>query len=291
MLRPALLSAGLALSWVSAAAQSPDPSADLEARLAQAEKDLAAIKERLDKRFRLMPWATLWLTSDYVIYRTAVPELYQKSLRWVFIHNGEDTFGSPIGNAAKVDLFQKIPKKPGGYVVYLETFVDGAYRPVSNVLNFVVDDPTGGAKQNPQDKEPSGEPSPLPQQTTSPSAKSPDQRLQRIEDHLAEYRAFISQQPELRRKYTLWMDSRRIVFRSAGPEELEDDVTWNIRGAGQLSRNARGETAYQHYYQGPGEYTISISSHGQKDLSNILTFTLPRPAGYPERRDVNNDGL
>lgn len=87
------------------------------------------------------------------------------------------------------------------------------------------------------------------------------------------------------------MDNRRVVYRDVGPEELEDDVQWTVSGAGSLGRNARGETAYMHYYQGPGEYTISVSSKGLKNIGNELTFTLPKPPLYKGKPDPDNDGL
>lgn len=279
MVRCAVL-LGLAWMMVSAAwSQPPAASPSLEERLNQAEKDVAALNERLNKRFRLMPSAQLWITPDHVLFRTAVPELQGKSLGWTVLHDGRMVLQRSAGNELKFDLFSTVPRKPGGYVVYLSSFVDGSYRAVSNILAFHLDDPAPAEKAKP-----SPSPSPAP-------AKTSESRLRQIEERLSEFRRHREQQQALPRRYTLWMDSRRVVYRDVGPEELEDDVQWTIGGAGALGRNARGETAYAHYYQGPGEYTISVASKGLKKISNELTFTLPRPPSYRGKPDADNDGL
>lgn len=271
----------VSIAWSQPRKESPS----LEERLNQAEKDIAALNERLDRRFRLMPSAQLWITPDYMLFRTAVPELQGKSLGWTILYDGQMVLHRSAGKELQFDLFSTMPRRPGGYVVYLSCFIDGAYRAVSNVLAFHLEDPAASKKTEPKA---SPRPSPTPVKS---SAQTPENRLRQIEERLSEFRSYQEQQQVLPRRYTLWMDSRRVIYRDVGPEDLERDVQWTVGGAGALGRNARGETAYSHYYQGPGEYTISVSAGGQKIISNELAFTLPRPPLYKGKPDPDNDGL
>ncbi len=284
-IRTATICVGILLAApLKAVAADSAVDSKFEQRLEQVERDLAALEDRIKKRFSLLPSATLWLSPERVIFRTAVPELNTKSLAWVIYHNGRQIFSRSARNEMSFDPFSILPKTPGGYVIFLSGWIDGAHRPISNILGFEID----GASRKPADSAPTPGNSSLPSPTPSETL---EQRVAQIEERLSEMRAHEEQQRTLPRTLTLWTDSHRTVYRNVAPEIMEDRMTWNVGGSGQLRRNARGETSFGFSYQKSGDYTISADVSSLQPISNIIAFSLGESDPLDAPGDADNDGL
>ncbi|CAN5586173.1 hypothetical protein BH09VER1_BH09VER1_40490 [soil metagenome] len=254
--------------WVGAEicqAQAPAPtkddqSAKLEARLAELEKEVAGLQARQAKRSKQMPSAMLWVTPDGDVYRTAIPESAQTPT-WAVIYNGSRRLERLAKGEYKLNTLSLTDGKPGGYVVYLSSFVDGAYRPISNVVYFYVSEK---GKKIGEMK--------MPEPPVPAEARTLDERISRLEDRLSEWRTFVSQQESLPKTLTVWMDNTGNIRRDVGPEPVEDDICWLFRGPDYLMRNAKAETVFGFFFQKPGQYVVATTLEQEKSNSNRLTI-------------------
>lgn len=188
----------------------------------------------------------------------------------------------------------------GTYTVYLSTWLNEAYLPISNVVSFYLP-----GDERPPAPVPALQP-PLAATTTSPTGEaSIETRVKRLikaieqaSERLSESVAYREQEASLPRKLTIWMDDRGVINRSVGPADLEETITWHIGGVGRLGLNARYATQYRAFYQGPGRYSANLSAAGgARDgggVSNEIFFSFepasveaalsyPPPRAKPER--------
>ncbi len=255
---------------------------ELMERQDKLEAQIRAMEERLDKRYELMPHAVLWATSDFQLFRTAVPELHTKRLSWVILFEGAEVLDRSAANEWKFNPFSVLERKPGTYVAYLATWADGAYRPISNVVTINVKEAVKGAKP-PTTKPGTGR---LPLRSSSVL----QERIEKLEERMAEYRLLEVQQKELQPPLTIWRAENGTVHRSAGTDEIERNITWNVSGANSLSRNARGETSLSTVGGKPGTYRIFLTATGTTPLSEVLEFST-QGRQLPVSEDADNDGL
>ena len=82
------------------------------------------------------PAAELWLAEDRTVNRTAVLNDNGQSLAWVIIHDGSVVLKRNAKNETQYRYFRE---DAGTYTIYLEQFVDGQYRVISNVVSYRID--------------------------------------------------------------------------------------------------------------------------------------------------------
>ncbi len=252
--------AGAGLCHAQNPAQPKEEQSTLEARVAELEKEVAGLDARQAKRYKRLPSATLWVTPNGNVYRTAIPESAQTPT-WTIIYNGTEVLERLAKNEYKLDTLSLVGGEPGTYVVYLSSFIDGAYRPISNVVSFYVSEK--GKKIGEMKR-------PDPQATVE--ARTLEERMSRLEDRLAEWRAYTEQQQTLPTTLTVWVDNAGNIQRNVGPEVVEEEICWLFGGASSLTRNAKGETQFGFYFRKAGEYTAATTVGGENSNSNRLTI-------------------
>ncbi|GAG71593.1 unnamed protein product [marine sediment metagenome] len=107
-------------------AQTKQKAAKLAETMAQ-----EAAKAKMDKTG--FPSAELWIDKERIIYRTGVKNDNNGLLHWVITYNGIVALKRNARGGTQYKYFRK---DPGVYTVYLEQFVDGQYRVISNVVSY-----------------------------------------------------------------------------------------------------------------------------------------------------------
>jgi len=278
---------------------------EIEKRQNTLDEKLAALDRLAASRKSLFPVSRLWITSDRIVYRTAIPEEYSKGLTWVVLHNGKEILGRSAIKEMKFDPSVVLSSGPGTYTFYLSTWLNEAYMPISNVVSFYVagkesNDPDRIINSEDKPRTPSPEPSPTATQTPgsdfSARIEMIRRNLQRSDNRLAEYDAYVEQQKTLPRRLTIWMDEDGTINRSVGPDDIESTLVLVVSGRGHLSRNERFETQFVPWFQGAGLYrvylTSSRSSARDGIVSNEVRYSFKEddspygfPAAVPRRED------
>lgn len=82
------------------------------------------------------PSAEIWLDKNYTVHRTDVKNDNGRSLAWVVVYNGKKVLQR---NARGETEYEYYRRDPGTYTIYLEQFVDGQYRVISNVVSYEIE--------------------------------------------------------------------------------------------------------------------------------------------------------
>ncbi len=305
-MRPSGLSFLLLLGSAAAAPAQSTPSpeekiAALEKKADALSQQIAGLDARLEKRWQLLPSATIWITRDFQVSRTAVPEYYSKHLAWVIIRDGREILQRNADNEMTLGLLAADGHLPGNYVVFLSTWIDGTHRPISNVLAFQIPadpaSPAPSSSPTPSPPPPPDNPSIPPHRDSSLNSRFQhlNQRLDVLAERTAEYRAYCEQQRTLPRTLDLWMDADLTLRRTVGPEDIETKIQWEITGPDSLSRNAIGEVALEALHWQTGRYQARVVSN-QKSVSNSIAYDIIQPPDAPSEdndaeADSDNDGL
>lgn len=286
--------AGLSLrSCQKNAARLTARLAEAETRQATLDQRLAALDRTLRTRRDSVPAAKLWITADRVVHRTAVPEENAKGLSWVALHNGREILQAIANHRLDLDTARVRENGPGTYTFFITAWINDTYLPISNIVSFHLR-PDGKTEPPAVSPTPATRPPTSVNPTANPAA-SPLVRAQQLRDRiergldrLSESDAYLAQQATLPHTLTIWMDHDGVINRNVGPDDLEETILIAVGGTGRLRRNARYETQYRTFYQGPGQYTSHYTSTvgtGQEHpISNEIHYTFAPasdPAAYP----------
>lgn len=81
------------------------------------------------------PYATLWIDEDRTVNWTAVENDNGESLQLIVTYNGNVVLG---WNARGETQYKYFREEPGTYAFYLEQFIDGQYRVISNIVSYQI---------------------------------------------------------------------------------------------------------------------------------------------------------
>ena len=70
---------------------------------------------------------------DGTVNRTPVQYDNGNLMHWVVMHDGEVVLKRNARNETQYRYFRRAP---GVYTIYLALFIDGSYRPISNVVSY-----------------------------------------------------------------------------------------------------------------------------------------------------------
>ena len=80
-------------------------------------------------------WIEIWLDEDHYVHRTGVDD-DTASIAWVVLYNGEEVLER---NALNETEYKYYRSDPGVYTIYLESFVDGSYKAISNIVSYTIE--------------------------------------------------------------------------------------------------------------------------------------------------------
>ena len=129
--------------------------------------------------------------------------------------------------------------------------------------------------------------------------KKPDEeRLDRLELLLGPGAEALARRAPERHQFRIWLGPDFTVYRSALPQSLEKNLTWEIsyNGRSVLNRNASGEFFYRYHHLKPGNYSITLHTGDRTTPeSNVVEFTItPEVAAKLPKtndNDLDRDGL
>lgn len=94
---------------------------------------------------------TIAIAEDNTVHRTTSKNPGDAKLTWVIIKDGNVVLKR---SADKEDAYRYFRQEPGVYTVYVEKFIDGAYRAVSNIVSYRIenDKPNHDRRRNVPEK-------------------------------------------------------------------------------------------------------------------------------------------
>ena len=77
----------------------------------------------------------IWVDEQNTVHRTGVDSSVT-SLGWVVLYNGEEVLSR---NALNETAYKYYRDNPGTYTIYMDSFIDGSYKVVSNVVSYFIE--------------------------------------------------------------------------------------------------------------------------------------------------------
>ena len=128
--------------------------------------------------------------------------------------------------------------------------------------------------------------------------KTEEARLARLELLLGPGAEALARQAPERHQFRIWLGPDFTVYRSALPQDLEKNLSWDVsyNGKSVLNRDASGEYFYRHFERMPGNYTITLRTGDRMTpTSNVVEYTITPEAAtkLPKTKDndLDRDGL
>jgi ankyrin repeat protein len=196
-----------------------------------------------------LPSAEVWVDKDHAIHWSDVVNPAQGLLQLTILLNGKHALSRHVQPKSQYRFFRR---ESGVYTAYLEQFVEGRYRIISNLVSYEIEADNGPKTP----RQPMSAPRPVPQDPSPPKASSSDGP-----------------------RAELWLDKDQVIRRSGVTNDSGGLLQWVVKFNGQvaLKRNARNETSYRYFHRAPGSYTVCLEQFVDgryRVISNEVAYTL-----------------